>query len=100
MAPTGASCMTARIKPVFNRALAILVIVSPFVAQTERVSPDQVASSRPIIPSRIPVSKPAEVLQFASAKNGVDAPSAKPWHVKLTHDQFDEHGGKIPQRKR
>jgi hypothetical protein len=40
---------------------------------------------------------PAEILKLASAMNGLDVPSTRPWHVKLAWDQFDEDGDNVQQ---
>jgi TonB-like protein len=79
----------------FSRGLVLLIIVSPLVFEAQDTSPNSIASSGSIVPARIPVKKPAEILQFASANNGVDVPSAKPWHVKLKYEQFDEKGAEV-----
>jgi TonB family protein len=33
-----------------------------------------------------------DILKLASEMNGLDVPSAKPWHVKVSWDEFDEDG--------
>jgi hypothetical protein len=38
---------------------------------------------------------PSEVLQLAQDINGLALPVGKPWHVKLTYDQFDEDGDNV-----
>jgi TonB family protein len=37
----------------------------------------------------------ADILKLASDMNGLDVPSAKPWHIKLSYDQFDEDGDNV-----
>ena len=76
----------------FGHSLAILILASSLVSQTQAVSP---TNSGPLVPAKIPVKKPAEILQFVSARNGVDVPSAKPWHVELTYDQFGADGHNV-----
>ena len=71
----------AFIRPQF----AVLILASALISQTQ-VNGDV---------ATIPVKKPAEILQFASTRNGVDVPSAKPWHVELTYDQFDVDGHNV-----
>lgn len=50
---------------------------------------DSIARSTPMPHS------PADILELASAMNGLDVPSTKPWHVKLTWDEFDEDGDNV-----
>ena len=38
---------------------------------------------------------PAEILRLATTTNGVDVPSATPWHVKLAYDRFDDDGDNV-----
>jgi hypothetical protein len=69
-----------------GHSFTVLALASWLISQTQGVSRDA---------ATIPVKKPTEILQFASARNGVDVPSAQPWHVEVTYDQFDEHGDRI-----
>lgn len=36
-----------------------------------------------------------DMLKLASEMNGLDVPSAHPWHVKISYDQFDEDGDNV-----
>jgi hypothetical protein len=49
-------------------------------------------SGLPSIP--VPHSAP-EILKLALDMNGLEVPSARPWHVKLSYDQFDEDGDNV-----
>jgi hypothetical protein len=42
----------------------------------------------------VPHSAP-EILKLALDMNGLEVPSARPWHVKLSYDQFDEDGDNV-----
>jgi hypothetical protein len=42
----------------------------------------------------VPHSAP-DVLKLASNMNGLEVQSARPWHVKLSYDQFDEDGDNV-----
>lgn len=39
--------------------------------------------------------KPADIVRLAFTMNGVDVPSFKPWHIKLTYDEFDGDGDNV-----
>lgn len=38
---------------------------------------------------------PSDIIRLASTMNGVDLPSVKPWHIKLSYDEFDEEGSNV-----
>jgi Gram-negative bacterial TonB protein C-terminal len=80
--------------PRFSCGFAILMLASPLAAQTQS-GPNSIVNPGSAAPAKIMFKKPAEILQFASVMNGVDVPSAKPWHVELTYDQFDEDGDNV-----
>jgi hypothetical protein len=73
--------------------LALLAAISPPASWSQATEPNSESGSK--APAKNPGKKPAEILEFASARNGVDVPSAKPWHVKLAYEQFDEKGAKV-----
>lgn len=53
------------------------------------------ADIRAGIPSPQVPQAAADFLKLASDMNGLDVPSARPWHVKLAFDQFDEDGDNV-----
>jgi len=50
------------------------------------------ANGLPSVP--VPHSAP-EILKLALDMNGLEVPSARPWHVKLSYDQFDDDGDNV-----
>lgn len=42
-----------------------------------------------------PPNDPADILSLAEKMNGLEVPSARPWHVKFTWEQFDEDGDNV-----
>ena len=43
---------------------------------------------------RVP-SDPREILKLASETNGLDAGTSKPWHIKVSYDEFDVDGDNV-----
>ena len=54
----------------------------------------QPTTQNPVPSIQIPHAA-ADILQLASEMNGLDVPSAKPWHLKFSYDQFDDDGDNI-----
>src|SRR5215469_18509943 len=50
-------------------------------------------------PKTVPVialpSKPDDILKLATQMNGLDSGSAKPWHIKISYEQFDSDGDNV-----
>jgi hypothetical protein len=54
------------------------------------------ASDATIRPPAVAVPKnPSDILSLAATLNGVDGANARPWHIKLSYDEFDEDGDNV-----
>jgi hypothetical protein len=69
-----------------------LILAWSFGSQLASGSQSQNQSGLPSVP--VPHSAP-EILKLALDMNGLEVPSARPWHVKLSYDQFDDDGDNV-----
>jgi len=85
----------------WNSLFLALVLVSGIPAQNfaaplqPSLIQDSPASNSTVVPSEKVPQAAADLLKLASGRNGLDIVGAKPWHVKLTFDQFDEDGDNV-----
>jgi hypothetical protein len=81
----------------FGRSRWVLCFFVLMLAPTLHGQAGTVAADSPSTKSQtIPIPKrPLDILQLASAMNGVDVPSSKPWHIKLSYDEFDGDGDNV-----
>jgi len=69
-------------------------LASGLQAQTPKANNTTIDNTSGIPSAPMPHSAP-EILKLALDMNGLEVPSAQPWHVKLSYDQFDEDGDNV-----
>jgi len=79
----------------FLNHLFIAVVLScfgllPAFVQAQTASPETRSGQTLVLPST-----PKEMLKTASELNGLESEMPKPWHIKLTYEEFDMEGDNV-----